>query len=124
MAKPPRKEADRLLHRFTQAYTAGDLEAYVNLFAPDARFTEGTGQAQLRTTYRQFFARTPYRQSEISGFRWREIADGRLTGRGDIQVKIRQNESQAWDTFTGTIELELTALNGQWKIMRMEHQVK
>ena len=124
VANPPRKDADRLLNRFTQAYTAGDLEAYVSLFAPDARFAEGTGQAQLRSTYRQFFARTPYRQSEISGFRWRETADGRLTGRGNIQVKVRQNETQPWEAFSGTIELELIALSGQWKIMRMEHQVK
>ena len=124
VANPPRKDADRLLNRFTQAYTAGDLEAYVSLFAPDARFAEGTGQAQLRSTYRQFFARTPYRQSEISGFRWRETTDGRLTGRGNIQVKVRQNETQPWETFNGTIELELIALSGQWKIMRMEHQVK
>ena len=124
MANPPRKDADRLLNRFTQAYTAGDLEAYVSLFAPDARFAEGTGQTQLRSTYRQFFARTPYRQSEISGFRWRETTDGRLTGRGNIQVRIRQNETQPWETFNGTIELELIALSGQWKIMRMEHQVK
>ena len=124
VAKPPRKDADRLLNRFTQAYTTGDLEAYVSLFAPDARFTEGTGQAQLRSTYRQFFARTPYRQSEISGFRWRETADGRLTGRGNIQVKVRQKETQPWEAFSGTIELELIALSGQWKIIRMEHQVK
>lgn len=124
VAKPPRKDADRLLNRFTQAYITGDLEAYVSLFAPDARFTEGTGQAQLRSTYRQFFARTPYRQSEISGFRWRETADGRLTGRGNIQVKVRQNETQPWEAFSGTIELELIALSGKWKIIRMEHQVK
>lgn len=124
VAKPSRKDADRLLNRFTQAYNAGDLETYVSLFTPDARFAEGAGQTQLRATYRQFFSKTPYRQSEISGFRWRETRDGRLTGQGNIQVKIRQNETQPWDTFSGTIELELTALGGQWKIMRMEHQVK
>lgn len=124
VARPAPKDADRLLNRFTQAYAAGDLEAYVSLFTPDARFTEGVGQGQLISTYRQFFARSPYRQSAITGFRWKETADGRLTGRGNIQVKIRQDEAQPWDTFNGTIELELTALNGQWKIMRMEHQVK
>ena len=124
VARPAPKDADRLLSRFTQAYAAGDLEAYVSLFTPDARFSEGVGQGQLRSTYRQFFARTPYRQSVITGFRWKETADGRLTGKGNIQVKIRREETQPWDTFNGTIELELTALNGQWKIMRMEHQVK
>ena len=124
VARPAPKDADRLLNRFTQAYAAGDLEAYVSLFTPDARFTEGVGQGQLRSTYRQFFARNPYRQSVITGFRWKETADGRLTGRGNIQVKIRRDAAQPWDTFNGTIELELTALNGQWKIMRMEHQVK
>ena len=124
VAKPARKDADRLLNRFTQAYAAGDLEAYVSLFAPDVRFAEGTGLAQLRSTYRQFFARTPFRQSEITGLHWQETTDGRLTGRGNIRVKIRQNEAQPWNTFNGTIELELTALSGQWKIMRMEHQVK
>lgn len=97
-------EIDRLVATFISAYRAGDIEAFLNLFARDVRTNGRNDIAGIRGDYERFFAETAIREFSLKDMRW-NISAGTASGKGRFAVEIRYQGDVESKTVSGAIDL-------------------
>ena len=119
----PSVAGGRILAGLEDAYRRGDAGAFAALFAPDARTSEGSGEASIQRTFAALLAHSI--SSWLSGpvFRWEAGADGGVVGRGRLALSDAYGESSGWHDSGGDIYLELMPGPDGYRISRLYYQL-
>lgn len=128
VAPPARTAPDRLnqedlaelLQRLVFVYEAGDIEQFMNLFAPNARTNDRATRNGIREDYESLFRTTDVRFMKLSHVKW-EVENNRAQGWGNFEVSVRRaGERESYD-YQGSITLYVERIDGRLRIVRMYH---
>lgn len=112
---------DDLLARFVQRYELGDLDAFMALFATDARHSSG-GRDAIRRDYASLFDGSVQRRISVSALRWSAADDG-WRGDGQFRASVQRRGEAYSRLYTGTLRLDLSEQSGELRISGLFHSL-
>jgi len=115
-----RDELATLLKRFTYVYEAGDIEQFMNLFAPSARTNDRANRDGIRQDYETLFRTTDLRQFKLSHINW-EVDNNQAHGWGNFEVTVRRTGDQELHNYSGSLTLYVERIEGRPRIVRLFH---
>jgi len=109
-----------LLKRLVFVYEAGDIEQFMNLFAPNARTNDRTNRSGIREDYENLFRTTDLRLMKVSYVNW-EVENNRAQGWGNFEVSVRRAGERETHDYQGSITLYVERMDGRLRIVRLYH---
>ena len=111
-------ELNSLVSRLENTYAAGDLEAFLSLFAKTVHTNDQTDLAGIRGEYKDLFASTASRKISLTNIDW-ELNDNYSRGVGGYKVRVRNNGASSSAVLSGSITLQFERNNaGRLQITR------
>ena len=109
------KELDTLLNRLIGAYAAGDIEAFMKLFAKDAQTNDRATVKGIREDYAGLFNSTSFRTIAFKEVQW--TWDGDITrGEGIYNVEVQANGQNKRDHYQGPLWIQIERREGKIQI--------
>jgi curved DNA-binding protein CbpA len=115
--------AARVIRKLKRLYAKGDLDGLTRVFTVNAVLNQGAGRAHIRQWYAAAFERDRQRALSIFNLRWREGANQRLLGDGQILLTGRDSPTSKWRQQRGTVQIELVPWQDQYYIGKLIHRV-
>ncbi|WP_158637260.1 DnaJ domain-containing protein [Arenimonas daejeonensis] len=112
-------EAHEVLHRFTQAYVAGDISALMRLFTRDASNNRG-GRDAIAYDYQSLFSKSQQRQLQIEPTAWLQRDDG-ATVLARYSTAVQAAGQRRPTRSTGNIRFEFRRDAGTLRISQVRH---
>lgn len=109
-----------LLKRLVFVYEAGDIEQFMNLFAPNARTNDRGNRSGIREDYENLFRTTDLRLMKVSYVSW-EVENNRAQGWGNFEVTVRRAGEREPHDYQGSITLYVEKIDGRPRIVRLYH---
>jgi len=102
----PEKELDALLSTLISTYAAGDIEAFMKLFAKDAQTNDRATVKGIREDYVGLFNGTSFRTIAFKDVRW--TRDGDIArGEGIYNVEVQANGQNKRDHYQGPLWIQI-----------------
>jgi len=109
------KELDTLLNTLIGAYAAGDIEAFMKLFAKDAQTNDRATVKGIREDYAGLFNSTSFRTIAFKEVQW--TWDGDITrGEGIYNVEVQANGQNKRDHYQGPLWIQIERREGKIQI--------
>ncbi|MCF6336403.1 MAG: XrtA-associated ATPase [Gammaproteobacteria bacterium] len=107
----PEKELDALLSTLISAYAAGDIEAFMQLFAKDAQTSDRATVKGIREDYVGLFNATSFRMIGFKEMQW--TWDGDIVrGEGVYNVEVQANGQNKRDHYQGPLWIQIERREG------------
>jgi hypothetical protein len=119
----PSAVGSQVLANLEEAYRRGDAGAFANLFTPDARTSDGSGQTSIQRTYAAFLARSASGRLSLTDVEWRAGPDGRIVGRSRVAISDMDDDASGSRASGGRIDLELIPVADGYRISRLDYQL-
>ncbi|HED13225.1 MAG TPA: hypothetical protein ENI62_06155 [Gammaproteobacteria bacterium] len=113
-----------LLGNLMQTYHEGDLDAFADLFAKDARSAQASGRDNIRRDYARLFRNSASRTLLFKDMRWQRRADGVWYGAGQFEVIITDQLASNKKHLVGSATLTIIASDKRLKISEFNYQVQ
>lgn len=97
-------------------YEAGDIDAFMDLFASDASSNDRATVAGIRKDYQGLFDNTVARRMELQNLRWM-LEDGTARGESDYVVEVQAEKHGPVDVYRGTLWVQVEPRNGLARIV-------
>jgi len=112
-------QAYELVREFGVAYQAGDINALMRLFTPDARNNRG-GRDAIVYDYQSLFSGTESRQLQLTPTGWIGRDEGG-TLLANYRARVRSSGRLRAEVSEGTIRFDLRMVDGRARISVVRH---
>lgn len=108
------------IKRYTSHYNAGNVAAYVGLFAAGARENSIQGKTNLRQAYQDWFKHSDQRYLYISGLLWQPSGGGQCRVNGHYSVSYFNHAGQRKEK-SGRIKFVLKETKKSYRIVSVQY---
>ncbi|HHI92382.1 MAG TPA: AAA family ATPase [Gammaproteobacteria bacterium] len=109
------KELNTLLSTLINTYAAGDIEAFMGLFAKDAQTNDRATVNGIREDYVSLFNSTSFRTISFTEMQW--TWDGNVArGEGIYNVEVQANGQSKRDQYQGPLWIQVERRDGEVRI--------
>lgn len=110
----------KLVEQLATTYREGDADAFVGLFAENARTNDQPDRLGIAADYQELFRATERRSLQVDDVQWKRMEDGAV-GEGRFVVRIKPKWKKREEVVSGKLTLEVKQQDRQLAITGLFH---